>query len=147
MSENRTSKPKWIEIMGPYLQLGSVLVALAALAFAWQQNQSDSADRARTKALDYYKSYLQLALQNSDLASPKENLVDVPKYWWFVTYMLSACEQILDNYPNDVGWTKSCQSQFDTHSGYLCRMEQEEIKNYSDSVQKMIRKVKVEKKC
>ena len=115
----------------------TVLLALAALFGIKIQLDGSAAIQREQSAKDIYREFLNLSIQNPELAMPdycelKDGL-PAAKYENFVGYMLYTSEQVLDI---DNSWKPVVGELFKTHSAIICDIDN--LAEYSLSVSKLI---------
>src|SRR5215831_8051823 len=82
------------EKIGNLAQVGTFLVAIAALIFAYAQVTSAKKSQREATAKTVYHDFLKLAFENPTHAYPERDLVSDEKYRWFVAIALNACDEI-----------------------------------------------------
>ncbi|GHB35699.1 hypothetical protein GCM10007094_26620 [Pseudovibrio japonicus] len=109
-------------------QIVSIASALFAggsfIAAAWQLKLARLIQREAV-ANQIYAEYLKLAVQNPDWASGKmpSNDREFEQYEWFASYMLNACEQMLEVLPKSQAWRNCVRDQLRYHREYLSQNE------------------------
>jgi hypothetical protein len=132
--------------------LGLVGVVVAAyfakqqIDIAKQQIVDAHTSQLEVTAKEAYGNYLQLATEHVDLADGgvAEDDANFPKYQWFVSYFLNACEQILDTKKDDEGWIKCIETEIAYHKNYICKDSSfrfSELTLYSDELRAIIKRV------
>jgi hypothetical protein len=129
--------------------VGAVVAAYFAkqqIDIAKQQIVDAHSSQLEATAKEAYGSYLQLATEYVDLAEGEiaEGDRNFPKYQWFVSYFLNACEQVLDSKKDDEGWIKCIESEIEYHKNYICNnawCRSNELALYSDELQAVIKRV------
>ncbi|CAI1841786.1 hypothetical protein [Serratia ficaria] len=99
-------------------------IAIIALSFTIKQLRASRRESRRATAYNTYQEYLKLCFENPEFAYGKENEIRKNgridnKYPWFISQMLFAFEQILENDKCDSEWKTSIKSQLLLHSWYL----------------------------
>lgn len=122
-----------------------VVVAVIAGGIAWAQIiQARRAQREAT-ARQTYATYLQLAFANPDLAQPAAGAAPRAENHWFVAFMLLACEQVLEVYPDDPAWLEVVLDQLRYHRPYLkgdaATPPMIKLEYYSKALQDLIRRL------
>src|ERR1700689_3100047 len=91
------------EKLGGLATVGTLIVAVIALGFAYQQIQETRDVQSQATAKDVYRDYLNLAFENPAYSNPtkfikapngggwnnKEEWIKDEKYRWFVAFMLN----------------------------------------------------------
>ncbi|MCL6262712.1 hypothetical protein [Craterilacuibacter sp. RT1T] len=114
MAVDLDSWVKWATIAVP-----AIAIPTAFIAF-FQVKISRAESRIAT-AHNIYNAYLQLAMQNPDLASADSNAIasSPMKYKWFLASMLFSFEQILLVTKNQNDWVIAIKSQLKKHKNHL----------------------------
>lgn len=109
----------------------------------WQFREGAKAQRQAT-ALDAWRDYLQLALENPQLAFPSLQLMeggveakDRDRYKWYISLMLFACEQALAANPDDTAWQAAIVNQLKHHRVYLS-MPERNFSSYEENFVRLI---------
>jgi len=131
---------------GNAAQIVSALVAVAALIGIYWQVQINLAASRENSAREIYRAYLQLAVQNPELAQADIDHIHSPtelaRYGWLVSYLLYSCEQIMLNFPGDPEWHRACLTQLSYHASYMCRsVLGGEINQYEPVIRDLIREI------
>jgi hypothetical protein len=96
----------------------AVAGALIALRIGWNADAQES-----------YRSYLEVCVNNSELASPKyqeikKDALKLEKYGWFVAYLLSASEKILAVAVKEKEWISTIKLNIGYHKEFLSDKDQ-----------------------
>lgn len=113
------------------------------------QLRSGRKESRRATAYSTYQEYLKLCFENAMLAyGNQEELMQngkiVKEYPWFVSQMLFAFEQILENDKFDEQWKTSIKSQLERHAWYLKRSNTVNRNEWSCELKSMINDVTAE---
>jgi hypothetical protein len=127
-----------------FSEFGPTAVAAVAAAIAvWQVGSSQKSQREAT-TIGIWKEYLNLAFENPQFAEPEPFLIikgksdeRFPKYEWFVSAMLFACEQVLLLEPKNKQWRAAVESQLAPHTEYFFTVDFVPD-YYSNTLQEMI---------
>jgi len=131
----------WEDIGGGATAIGVFVALVAAIITYFQYSGSRGIQREAT-AKQFYGKYLELTIEHPDLASGKHSseALDSEKYEWFVSYLLNACEQIVESAPGDKEWCDWVKGQIKYHKRYICdhRFKNEEYRYYSVKMKRLI---------
>jgi hypothetical protein len=149
MSVAMADRPPYWQKFGNAAQMASAVVAVLALGAIYWQVQFNFSLSRENNAHEIYRAYLQMAVQYPKLAYPENDkaVATMPReesarYGWFVSYLLYTCEQILDSFPNDREWQRTCEAQVGYHAPYICAsVLKDEINNYEPALRELIRKI------
>ncbi|MGQ6251068.1 hypothetical protein ACUNF8_25035 [Serratia sp. IR-2025] len=123
-------------------------IAAIALLFTIIQLRANKREARRATAYNTYQEYLRLCFDNPKLAYGKENEIrkfdgiDI-KYPWFISQMLFAFEQILENDMCDPEWETSIKSQLLRHSWYLKNSKSANRNEWNIKLKSIIKEVSV----
>lgn len=125
------------------------LIAGIALVFTIKQLRSGRKESRRATAYSTYQEYLKLCFENAILAyGNQEEIIQkgniTKEYPWFVSQMLFAFEQILENDKSDKQWKTSIKSQLERHAWYLKRSNTANRDEWSNELKSMINDVTAE---
>lgn len=121
-------------------------IAIIALAFTIIQLRANKREARRATAYNTYQEYLRLCFDNPKLSYGKENEIkkidgiDI-KYPWFISQMLFAFEQILENDTCNLEWEISIKSQLLRHSWYLRKSESANRNEWNIKLKNIIQEV------
>jgi hypothetical protein len=131
---------EWKEIAG---NIPLALAALGLCATAIQVHRNRTSQRENT-AKSIYRDYLQMAVNDPLLADGDFQKITtsngLEKYRWFVSYLLWACEEIIEFAPKDEIWDRDVRQQIGYHRQYLLSSEfkENELGFYSEKLQDYI---------
>jgi hypothetical protein len=135
----------WEDVGGGATAIG-VLVAVIAAAITYGQYIGGRQIQKEATAKQVYSNYLQLAIEHPSFASGffPADPAEKERYKWFVSYMLNACEQILDATSDDKEWRDCGRAQIEFHKNYMVTDERfrtkekyfysREIRDFMDEV-------------
>jgi hypothetical protein len=141
------NQPAFWQRFGNAAQIASAAIAVCALAAIYWQVQFNFNLSRENNAHEIYRAYLQVAVQYPRLAYPENDkaVATMPREErarWFVSYLLYTCEQILDSFPDDREWQRTCEAQVGYHAPYICAsVLKDEINNYEPPLRALIRKI------
>lgn len=122
-----------------------VVVAITAGGIAWVQIVQARRVQKEATARQTYATYLQFAFANPTLAQPAAGATPSAENHWFVAFMLLACEQVLEVYPDDPAWLEVVLDQLRYHRTYLkgdaATPPMIKLEYYSKALQDLIRQV------
>ncbi|WP_187672869.1 hypothetical protein [Zestomonas carbonaria] len=108
------------------------LMAVLAGAYAWWQVKANREAQQEATAKGIYSNYLHLAFKYPEfsngidlrmLSDEDNNQKDlIKKYKWFVSIMLTSCEEIWMLVLNDDLWKASLKTQIGYHANFLKKM-------------------------
>ncbi|KAE8177703.1 hypothetical protein GLP21_05230 [Photobacterium carnosum] len=127
------------------------LIAGIALLFTIIQLRSGRKESRRATAYSTYQEYLKLCFDNVVLAYGNKNEIikngEITKeYPWFVSQMLFAFEQILENDNSDEQWKVSIKSQLKRHAWYMKRSNTANRDEWNNELRIIINEVIAEDK-
>ena len=95
--------------------------AVLGLVLAFFQIRSAKSTQREAAAKEAYRSYLNLALAHPKLArGDLDSANQSPdEYYWFVSSMLFACEEVLFFSRGDKEWIETVKAQLRRHKAYL----------------------------
>jgi hypothetical protein len=141
------------EAVTAWAAAGALLfAAIAAGAAAWaacialRQMRENRAISQDADAQESYRSYLEACVNNPELASPNyEKIKPDPqkraKYNWFICYLLSASEKILEIAGHDAEWVNAVKLNIGYHKDFLSdktHCEDKQIECYNVDLRKLI---------
>ncbi|MGD0653424.1 MAG: hypothetical protein ABSA16_03700 [Thermoguttaceae bacterium] len=131
--------------VGNLSEIITAIVAFSAIIVAIRQIWFSN----RATALDTYREYLRLAINNPKESRPdKQNSkVDInnPAYDAFVTYLLFAAEEVLNQFPKDKRWRHALKLDLSHHRDfYKSPAFKEDIKSYIPQLQDLIKEILLE---
>jgi hypothetical protein len=131
----------WEDVGGGATAIG-VFVALVAAVITYFQYSGSKGIQREATAKQFYGRYLELTIEHPDMARgrPSPEALESEKYEWFVSYMLNACEQILESSPGDREWRSWVKGQIVYHKKYICdpRFKKDEYGYYSVEMKRLI---------
>lgn len=100
----------------------SVVVATAAVVSlgvgVWNSHRSARA-QVQAMALANLQSYLALAVEHPDLASPDESRPVDARYGWFAAYALNTAQTLRALVGHEAGWQRGIDTIVRQHGPYL----------------------------
>jgi hypothetical protein len=124
-----------------------IAVVIAAVLAIRQLRSSEKSQKEAT-AKEIFKEYLLIAFEHpafsvmdSSVLKVKPDGLEFERYKWFVSYMLFACEEILDLFPNSKEWTETIERNLGYHKNYL-KIPDPEFKIYSKELRDVIDRIK-----
>lgn len=101
-------------------------LGVMGLAIAYMQFRGSAKAQRDQTAVAVWNRYLELALSQPTFAMPSEALTaanstdaDAPRYRWYVSSLLFACEHVLALHPGDKEWEHTVKVQLCLHWPYL----------------------------
>jgi hypothetical protein len=118
----------WAAVGTLAIAIIAACIALYAAIIALRQIREAREIGWNTDAQEAYRSYLQVCVNNPELASPnyqeiKQNALKLEKYGWFVAYLLSAAEKILAVTVDEAEWIYTIRLNIRYHKKYLSDKE------------------------
>ena len=119
------------EKLGGLATAGTMIAALCALVFAWNQTTQGRNSQREATAKDIYRDYLRLAFENPKFANPNKLLgmaegwkqngewIQDERYRWFVAFMLNSYDEIALCNPKDNTWRLVILEDLNLHREYL----------------------------
>jgi hypothetical protein len=125
----------------------ALLLATLAAAIAWLQVRETRNSEKEADAQESFRSYLQLCLNNPQLAYPdyqeiKKDDLERKKYEWFVASLLAASEKIIASVKNDQRWIDTIKLNVGYHKEFLSdktALKESEFNTYDPRLQKLVR--------
>jgi hypothetical protein len=122
-----------------------VRIALIAAKIAYDQFLDSKENQQEATAQQIYSNYLALAIEYPAFTQGKQpnEPFQSEQYQWFVSYMLVACEHILDLFPEDPEWIQCIEGKIEYYNGYLCNdkgFNDNDIHYYCPEIRSLINK-------
>src|ERR1700760_4738050 len=95
----------WEDVGAGATAVAAAVAIIAAIITYFQYKGAKQIQREAT-AKQIYSDYLKLAIEHPAFTSGKkpDDPLESERYEWFVSYMLNACEQIVDVVGDDKEW-------------------------------------------
>lgn len=117
---------QWWQRYGNIAQIASAVIAIAGFAAVLMQLSEIRQNNRASGARQVYLAYTDLNFRHPEFALP-----DVPKmkasdpalferYKTFVSYLLYACDEVMNAFPKEEEWRKSCAYEIREHLPFLC---------------------------
>ena len=142
---------EYADIISGFAAGFGVILIIVGWRFAWLQIKVNREIQAKATATELFRSYQELAFRNPEFADPlvtgfnweKAKANCRIKYELFVSYMLTACEEIMMIDPSDREWNFTFYSLCKRHKQYLSssRFQEWESNSYYPNLKQIIDKV------
>lgn len=120
------SESQWWQRFGNWAQIGSAVVAMIGFGAIVLQFQEVRQNNRASGARQVYLAYTDLNFRNPQFGAPDyeklksgDRLV-FEQYRAFVSYLLYACEEVLNAFPKEPEWRRSCEYEVKDHLPFLC---------------------------
>jgi hypothetical protein len=110
---------------GNTAQMVSAFIAVAGIGALMLQLNAIRNNGREATAQQIYLNYVRVALDNPQFAQPDYDRIkagdeqDKTRYRWFVSLMMFACDEVLENIDSDE-WRRSCGYDLSMHVRFLC---------------------------
>jgi hypothetical protein len=110
---------------GNTAQMVSAFMAVAGIGALMLQLNSIRNNGREATAQQIYLNYVRVGLDYPQFAQPDYDQIkaggeqDLTRYRWFVSLMMFACDEVLENIDSDE-WRRSCGYDLRTHVHFLC---------------------------
>jgi hypothetical protein len=134
------------EAVTAWTAVAALFLAVIAAVIAYCQVRETRNSGKEADAQESFRSYLELALNNPNLARPdlyknKMTPLDRKKYEWFVAYLLAASEKILASV-DDPEWKETIKLNISYHKEFLSdinALKESEFEMYAPDLQNLVR--------
>jgi hypothetical protein len=118
--------------------------AVAIFGFANASHQLRELRESGAKRL--FGEYLRLAIEKPAYADPaydalKQDKEKFAAYRAFVDDLLYACDEILETFPGDAAWARTCDHHVSYHARIICEIEVHAIDAYSQTMQRLMKRI------
>ncbi len=133
----------------------TALIAGVAAIIAWNAYRAEIASALDVRARDTYQDYLKFCVSHPELSSTQsfekyiksnfsnvnKDSIEVERYYWFISVMLNACEQIILFVPDDPSWQDVIEAQISYHLPAIAYNWNDWSGHYSDEMVELIERV------
>jgi hypothetical protein len=116
----------WWQRYGNIAQIASAVIAICGFAAVLMQLSEIRHNNRATGARQVYLAYTDLNFRNPQFALPDLAQLKAgdpalfERYKTFVSYLLYACDEVMNAFPKEPEWRKSCDYELKAHLPFLC---------------------------
>jgi hypothetical protein len=117
---------QWWQRYGNIAQIGSAIFALVGFGAVLLQLSEIRHNNRATGARQVYLAYTDLNFKHPEYALPDFDKLKsgdravFERYKSFVSYLLYACDEVMNAFPKEPEWRKSCEYELKEHLPFLC---------------------------
>jgi hypothetical protein len=117
---------QWWQRYGNLAQIASAVIAMIGFGAIVLQFQEVRQNNRATGARQVYLAYTDLNFRNPQFGLPdylklkSGDPIVFEQYKTFVSYLLYACDEVMNAFPNEPEWRKSCDYEVREHLPFLC---------------------------
>lgn len=117
---------QWWQRYGNIAQIASAVIAIGGFAAVLLQLSEIRHNNRASGARQVYLAYTDLNFRNPQFALPDLAQLKAgdpalfERYKTFVSYLLYACDEVMNAFPKEPEWRKSCEYEVREHLPFLC---------------------------
>jgi hypothetical protein len=117
---------QWWQRYGNIAQIAAAAIAICGFGAVLLQLSEIRHNNRATGARQIYLAYTDLNFRHPEYALPDLDKLKsgdpavFERYKTFVSYLLYACDEVMNAFPNEPEWRKSCAYEIRAHLPFLC---------------------------